>query len=379
LRLKKPELVAGLFFPVILFAVPFSIRCYWALCLAPVPFLIPDELWYPQLARLYVFGLASGDLSVFKVNAVHPPLSRLFTWLFMSLLGPFGFSDIHALRFQSCLFSALTCVLVYSIVRSSFSRSAALFAWALLTLDPLSIIFSIASLDVVSLFFAVLSFYILLRTRQDSIRKCFFSGIFLGLAALSKYFAYPIVLFAISLIMISRRYHFKFIVSRVLLLAMSSAVILVVGNPLLWPPQITGFSGFDAFMEDSRHALYATDRGFEIITPLDWLGKVLKAQYGSLKIFYLSMFSHGMLVYPLSIFQNSYLPWLFLASLFLSAKLRSKLERLKLDSLLWFSASFLFFWMVVKSQIVPYYSVWLQPPLAVFLAVFIVDYWREAR
>jgi len=96
-------------------------------------------------------------------------------------------------------------------------------------------------------------------------------------------------------------------------------------------------------------------------------------------LFYLSMFTHGVLVYPLPIFQYSYLPWLLLVFLFYSAKRRFRPEGLASNSLLWLSASFLFFWILVKSQAELHYSIWLQPPLAIFTAVSLAGLRRRSR
>ena len=366
----------GVFFFFLLFTFPFSIRFFWAFSLAPVPYLTPDEFLYPFAGKLYIQGLASGNFSVFKVNAEHPPLSKLITALFTFLLGPLGFSDIGALRVQGCFFSALTCLLAYSI-GSRVGRRMGMLSWVLLSLDPVSIRFAVASLDVTSLFFASLSIYMLLRAHPNSCRLYLLSGLILGLATLCKYSAYPIVLGALTLILLGGRTPFRPAALRIPLVAASSLALLVLGNPLLWPPQLIGFSGYSAFVEASSR--YTIGPGGICLTPLDWLEPVLKAWNTPHALLYLSMFGLGSLTYPLPIFQSSYLPWLFLASLLQLARRKARLEGLRFKSLLWFSAGFLFFWLLAKSQAEPYYSVWLQPPLAIFSAGSIIDAWRKAR
>ncbi len=366
----------GSFFFLFMFIVPLLIRFFWAFSLAPVPYLTPDEFLYPYAGKLYVQGLASGNFSVFRVNAEHPPLSKLITALFILLLGPFGFSDIGALRVQGCFFSALTCVLAYSI-GSREDRRIGVLSWFLLSLDPVSIRFAIASLDVTSLFFASLSIYMLLKAHSSSCSLFLLSGLSLGLATLCKRSAYPIVLGALALILIGGTTPFRPASLRISLVATSSLALLVLGSPLFWPPQLIGFSGYSVFLEASSR--YTIGPGGICLTPLDWLEPVLKAWNTPHALLYLSMFGLGSLTYPLPIFQSSYLPWLFLASLLQLARRKAKLEGVRFKSLLWFSAGFLFFWLLAKSQAEPYYSIWLQPPLAIFSAGSIMDAWRKAR
>ena len=361
---------------LLLLIFPLLIRFFWAFSLAAVPFLTPDEFIYPFAGKLYVQGLASGNFSVFKFNAEHPPLSKLITALFTFLLGPFGFSDIGALRLQGCFFSALTCLLVY-LIGSRIDRRIGILSWFLLSFDPVSIRFALASLDVTSLFFTSASIHVVLRVYPNSRRLYLLSGLILGLATLCKYSAFPIVLGALTLILLAERTPFRSAALRISLVAAFSLALLVLGNPLFWPPQLIGFSGYGAFLEASNK--YYVGPWGTYLTPLDWVEPVLEAGNTPLARFYLSMFGLGSLIYPLPIFQSSYLPWLFLVSLLQSARRKGKLEGLKSKSLLWFSAAFLFFWLVAKSQAEPYYSVWLQPPLAIFSANSIVDIWRKVK
>jgi len=375
-ELRETSFVGVFFFFLLLFTFPFLIRFFWAFSLAPVPYLTPDELIYPFAGRLYVQGLASGNLSVFKVNAEHPPLSKLITALFIFFLAPFRFSDIGALRVQGCFFSTLICVLAY-LIGSRADRRVGILSWVLLSFDPVSIRFTIASLDVTSLFFASLSIYMLLKAHPHSRRQYLLSGLCVGLATLCKYSAFPVVLGAFALILVGERTPIRPATQKLLLVAASSLAVLILGNPLFWPPQLIGFSGYSVFLEASSR--YGIGPGGAFLTPLDWLEPALKTWNTPQARFYLSMFGLGSLVYPLPIFQSSYLPWLFLASLLHLATRRAKLEGLRSKSLLWFSAGFLFFWLLAKSQAEPYYSVWLQPPLALFSASSIIDIWRKVK
>jgi 4-amino-4-deoxy-L-arabinose transferase-like glycosyltransferase len=303
----------------------------------------PDELLYPFAGKLYLQGLASFDFSVLKVSPVHPPLSKLITGIFVSLVGPLGFSDIMALRLQTSIVSALTCVVMFAI-GSKMDRRVGLLSWALLSLDPLSIRFVVASLDVTSLFFASLSIWTFLKTRQNSNRNYLFSGLFLGLAGLSKYMAFPIVLGAFTLIMIGERVPSRILLSRISLVTASAIVLLVIGNPLLWPPQLIGFSGYRVILGDTAGYSVKNPSGTDglVLTALDWLEPALKTWGTRYSIFYLSMFAHGAFIYPLPIFQFSYLPWIFLAFLPLLARRKYEFGGLVHQSTVvfnWFSAA----------------------------------------
>jgi hypothetical protein len=281
---------------------------------------------------------------------------------------------------QGCFFSALTCVLVF-IIGSKMDRRVGLLSWLLLSLDPISIRFALASLDVTSLFFASLSILILLRTRSHTLRPYMLSGIMLGLAGLCKYSAYPIVLGTLTLILLGAKAPFRSAALKTSLVVGFSLALLILGNPLFWPSQLSGFSGSQVFLEASIR--YTISQEFVVLTPLDWFEPALRAWNTPYGMFYLSMFAHSTAVYPFPIFQFSYLPWLFLAfclgSLLQSIRRRRNPTGLRLESLLWFLSSFLFFWLLAKSQGELYYSVWLGPPLAIFSASSIIDMWRKPR
>ena len=375
-QLRSPRI----FILLLLFTFPLLIRCLWAFDACPVPYLTPDEFLYPFAGKLYLQGLSSGNFSVFKISPAHPPLSKLITAVFIFMLGPIGFSDIYALRMQSCIFSALTCVIVY-LIASRMNRKAGLLSWALLSLDPLSIQYTVASLDVTSLFFASTSIYVLLSYRQDSARRYFLFGLFVGLATLCKYPAFPILMGAFLLILFKEGICLGSLVRKVSIVAVCSIAVVLVGNPLFWPPQLIGFPGYLVVLGDT--AGYAvTDAsspvGF-VITSLDWFEAALRGWNTPYVLFYLSMFVHGVLIYPLPLFQSSYLPWLLLGSLIERAKRKVVFDDLAFKTLLWFSSGFILFWLLAKSQAEPYYGIWLQPALAIFSSSFVVNVWRYLK
>lgn len=371
MRMMVPRPVRRISLIALLFALPFLIRCVWLLQFTPVPYLVPDEFIYPFAGKLYVHGLATGNFSVFKVNAEHPPLSKLFTALFTYLLAKFSFSDISALRIEGSFFSALTCLVTYGI-GTRIGKRVGLLAWALLSLDPMSIRYAGASLDATSLFFASLAVFTLLSTDGTSDRKYLPSGVFLGLATLCKYVAFPIVLGSFILVVASDSG--KEAKRGLLLLGMTSLALVFAGNPLLWPPQLTGFSGYQVLLKAS--SVYGLSAG-QVLTPLDWLEPFLRVQGRTpLAMFYVSMFAYEFTIFP-RLFQSSYLPWVFMVSMVALAARKTRPIRIALETLLWFSATFLFFWLLAKTPAEPYYLVWLAPPMAIFSAIWITRWWES--
>jgi len=375
-RKLKETRSPGIWVSLLLFLVPFLIRYGWALYFAPVPFLTPDELIYPLAGKAYVHSLVSWDLTGFAVNAEHPPLSKLFTALFICLLGPLGFSDIVALRVQSCLFSALTCVVAYQ-VGSKAGRTIGLLSWALLSFDPISIVFSIASLDVTSLFFASLAFKWFLEVNEKSVRPCLLSGVCLGAATLCKYTAWPIMLGTFALIMFLTRVSRRVFLVSLSVVAAVSLVLVILGNPLFWPPQVLGYSGYQVFLEAT--SVYKVGPEGSVVTMLDWIELAIKSWNKPLRLFYLSMFSDSLITYPFSIFSLSFLPWILLGSLIIRAGRLTDHSEFILKSLSWFLIGFLFFWFLAKSRGEPYYAVWLEPSAAIFSGYSLTRFWGRLK
>jgi len=144
--------------------------------------LVFDEQHYVTEARSILQG---GD----DLHREHPPLGKLFIVFGMFLFGdnPLGW------RFFSILFGAICIVLFYLVCRRlGIPRRASFLATSLLALDNLSFIqASIAMLDVYSLAFMLLSFWLYLRGRY------LLSGVSVGLSALAKLsgvLALPVIL-----------------------------------------------------------------------------------------------------------------------------------------------------------------------------------------
>lgn len=129
-----------------------------------------DEKWYVPEARSILSG---GGLMVPE----HPSLGKLFIALGISVFGdnPWGW------RIPSVIFGVTSVVLFYFICRKLMGKFAALLASLFLVFESLTFVYSgLATLDVFSLTFMLLSFLFYFRNRYA------FSGVSLALSGLCK-------------------------------------------------------------------------------------------------------------------------------------------------------------------------------------------------
>ena len=141
-----------------------------------------DERYYVDDARSILDGNGTS-------RPEHPPLGTLLTTFGIFLFGdnPFGW------RFFPILFGTIGIVLFYLVCRRlAMSKEASFLATFLLALDNLSFVqSSIAMLDVYSVTFMLLSFWLYLKSRY------LLSGVSVGLSALAKLtgvLALPVIL-----------------------------------------------------------------------------------------------------------------------------------------------------------------------------------------
>ena len=153
-----------------------------------------DEAYYVPAANSILHGLNLGRLE-------HPPLGQSIIasgiWLFGN--NPFGW------RFFSVIFGAISLVLFYFICRELKSpRYVALFATSLLAVDSLSFVLAgLAMLDVFCLTFMFASALFYLRS------KPVWTGVFIGLAALSKLTGIFVLLFILFHWLFTKRKELK--------------------------------------------------------------------------------------------------------------------------------------------------------------------------
>jgi 4-amino-4-deoxy-L-arabinose transferase-like glycosyltransferase len=140
-------------------------------------------------------------------------------------------------RILSTLFAAASIGLVYAIGARLFSRTAALFAAAILAVAPYHVeVSQLVRTDIVATFFVLCAFWFLTEAirNADSVRAYALSGICVGLATVTKY---PTVVFAAVIAVAAAtmpstaRARWK----RLAFAALGSAIGFVAGSPLLLP------------------------------------------------------------------------------------------------------------------------------------------------
>jgi hypothetical protein len=120
----------------------------------------------------------------------HPPMVVWVLYFLMKI------SDaLFLLRLPAVACTLIIAVLIYRILRNYDSSRARIFTTIFL-LSPLNLFFVIISTDTFVVFFLFLAVAALFKSRETKHTDfyCFLSGVFLGLAALSKYFVFLMVL-----------------------------------------------------------------------------------------------------------------------------------------------------------------------------------------
>jgi hypothetical protein len=143
---------------------------------------------YKGLSSELLGYLSSGNLAAAStLIAGNPPLGLLIIGL-LTKLNSFFLPEPKDILFSPIILSSLTCLVVYQI-GSVISTRVGLFAWALVTLDPYSVQFSVAFLDSVMLLFISLAMLLMIKEGLRSFRHLFAVALLLCLAVLSKFTA----------------------------------------------------------------------------------------------------------------------------------------------------------------------------------------------
>jgi hypothetical protein len=348
-----------------LFSVPFILRLVYAFYFCPIV-LVPDEFLYPYCGRLYINGMLTGDFSVFAVNSTHPPLSKLLTGVFVLAFAKVGLTEIQSLRLQDSLFGALTCVLVY-FFGLKLNRKVGWLAWLFLTFDWASIKDVIASLDVTYLFFLVFSMFFLFDFfNEREHRQLLISGIFFGLAFLSKYVALPIFLGAYLLWWAYRKIPIRDGIRNLLFLLVVGSAILIAGNPLFWSAE----GWMIAYNRQVKAGHGATLFKF-------MLDSLVQRKLVMVAIWNFSLSLFALMLFPLGRILDSFLIWVMFALLVFMACKRRSFQGEEMLFFLWFASGFVFYWFLAKQLF--YYVIVFYPPLALYCSLAIANIWSGKR
>jgi hypothetical protein len=191
---------------VILFLIPLAVRSLvW---ISDMQLSKNLSVWdiniYKGLTSELLGHLFSGNLvAASTLIPQTPPLGLLIIGS-LTKLNSFFLPEPKDILFSAIILSSLTCLVVYQI-GSVISREVGLFAWALVTLDPYSVQFSVAFLDSAMLLFISLAVFLMVKDGLRSFRRLFIAALLLCFAVLSKFTAGVFMAVLTALIAITQR------------------------------------------------------------------------------------------------------------------------------------------------------------------------------
>ena len=219
--------------------------------LASVYHISGDGCWHFSVAR---FIADEGKIPLFEQFGRDepfwaPPVFHLILAFFYKTFSIFSQNAAEfSMKMVSPLFSSLTLIVSYLIIKELFSKKTALYSLIFLTFIPLSMDYGIFGyVDSTLSFFVVLSVYFMLKNKLVSSALCF------GLAILTKYnggFIFPVLL-----LIIYKKNKKDFLKKTLLFISISALVGLPwfarnwiqLGNPV-WPFFNSIFQGLELYL-----------------------------------------------------------------------------------------------------------------------------------
>jgi predicted membrane-bound dolichyl-phosphate-mannose-protein mannosyltransferase len=330
------------------------LRSIWYLDPRLLPAVNTDELLYISAGSQYLAGLQRGNFTAFQFNAEHPPLSKILTALSVNLGGYVRLPALISMRILDAALGALTCMLLF-VLLLRVSRKIAYIGWILLAADPISIRYATASLDVTMTFFLMLFSFLLVS------RKYPLAGVVGGLATLSKYPAIAAVMLSALFLLASGDVRGIQALRRLAVVGFPLVLVIFIGDPILWPSQIIGYSGIAVLNSATSSTLLGGATTF-----FSFLAEGLRSSNAQAQMNLLQFFGLYLTVFYFPFFTSSYLPWTFSASLLDRARRRVGLSQVETAMLAWFCGLMLVLWLITKKG--DYYVITLMPPLAAFSA-----------
>lgn len=325
-----------------------------------------DENAFTIAGYFWVKGIVTGQKPDYFVlgwtlqrTSDSPPLSKLITGTLIHTLSVFGVEKPIPIRIHCSVLLSGTCVICYSIAKKLGNESTGMLAWVLVMMQPIlqpeGPYLLLSSLDITCIFFLSLSVYELL---QDHNKRLVLSGIYFGLATLSKYVAFVILPpFILTWTMLNSENNSEALKKTAIATGIG-LVLHLLFNPMLTVPTLRNTMINWQIREGNVHFQWSADKilllqAFTGESPLDV----------ALTRFILKMFS-----IPIQLVAGYYLMSLTLITVFYAGYNRITLSRKELFPLLWFIFTFLFLELHWKHH--SYYKVLLFPSLAIFTSLF---------
>ena len=351
---------------VILFVLGLAIYLYFSLIVNRDLFW-GDERAFTIAGYFWVKGIITGQKPEFFVQgwtlqrtSDSPPLSKLITGVLIQALTPLGLGRFPVpIRIHCSILLSGTGVICYLIARRLGDEKTGLLAWLMAVLQPVfqpdGPYLILSSLDITCIFFTSISVFLLLK--RDG-RSLLLSGVFFGLASLSKYVAIAILPpFILTWSLLTSKQVREAIRNAVFVIAVGLSLHIAL-NPMLTIPSLRETMINWQIREGNVFFHWSGDeilmlRAFFRERPLDV----------ALIRFILKIFS-----LPISFIAGYYLMLTTLISIFYAGYMRIQLSRREIFPLLWFAFTFFFLGLHWKHH--SYYKVLLFPALAVFNAIF---------
>ena len=343
-----------------------------------------DEYIYYTVGGNYVRkGILDGDISAFLENCEHPPLSKLITGGFRILLAPFGL-DYYPIpiRLHCAVQIALLSVAIFLLGTRFSNRETGLLAWVLLLgqfyfqrgftyLSALTHMFwPLASISLTCQTFIALSFYFLYNREQKG--HLTLTGFFLGLSALSRFIAIPILLTTTITWVTFKTKNPRLAGEQLLRILLIAGLTLLVGDPLFWNPKHASF-----LLSTINSKMGWGPRGSTYLHAT-FIQALLQAKNPPFIVAEALRLAVYILAYPAKLFVSMFLFPLLLVSLpFYLLKTRYTDECI-LIWLVWLSTTFLFLEILFKRDII-YYPVDLIPPMALLCSKFLIQILRPSK
>lgn len=234
-----------------------------------ISLVVGDEVTYSSSVSSMLTGV---------IDSNNHPLLAKSIWAYIVFLfqGYFAVGTPLVWRLGTIIFS-LGCLLIfYKILRLFFKSHIALLGCTLLALDPMYFVFSwLMQLDVISLFFALLTLYFLLVHVQKGGRRTFVkSGFFLGMSLAAKLSL--VVLLAVIPIFVLLINFRKAGLKKVVIDNLTFLLIALAGFTLgnlaffIFTPRGTGFASFALDLFKSQLGMPKSAIGYLNSMPQSW-------------------------------------------------------------------------------------------------------------
>ncbi|MCS7120748.1 MAG: glycosyltransferase family 39 protein [Nitrososphaerota archaeon] len=339
--------------------------------------IMTDEPLYVNTGRLYVQSFLKLDFStqVWRQNAEHPPIAKLWTGLFSLIFLPFlgGYNThnlYYAARIAPVSAGTLISLSIYLYGRRCLGERSSFLAAILTAVSPWLVYYSTLSiLDIFAALFVTLTFIALAYARVDN-RHFVLVGIFLGLAVGSKgtaAAAIPGIALYLLIVKIISKYGtesreqapFSRIIMQVLLTPLIAFSVFFITWPWLWTDTVSHLLWVISFHlghMESGHAMFYAGNFYTQVPA--WVP------------FYIIFVKSPLLILILSIcFCTAFLSRLFR---------RKRLDRGWIAVFSWLVGGVL---AMTSFRIIigDHYVLFLCPAIILSASLFAVDIWDRAR